>query len=530
MADFKPLDLLQKPLNVASLLSYVAANADSFRTQTHLLAAPALMVAMFANDPAFEALTDAQKAQVRASQVSYQAGLLKGGHLVVMRFPALKLALFAFYGGVEATPMSAGSSFLHASDALPGRLPDVFVTAPELALFGRKNAHVHSGFKAQYADLHLKVQEQITLCFNAGFDRVLFAGHGAGGAVANIGLVHASVLARRLQAASEIARQAASVVAPAVPESVAAVAGVVAQADAAVAGAVAQASGAANRALRMLEGLKGLTTKQQNAALKRAAGTRHNLTDFYTSPVFDKMNFRLMTFGAPMSGDANWCELVLSACLGDYERYVAGTDAVASTPSSGELFLSYEHPTNLTTLPFVVRDTVLPDLSGAAAAAAKATEAALEQVESKVDESATALTAGIASSSAALAPADGSAPIVTVNPEAAAAAAAANPLAETNATAKAGAAFVQTTILSLQTKMASVSEALATSSAAQSIYSWKCKNAMLGGLMAPSQVANHTLEAYIAALRALIPATPATTPAVTPATPATPAAASAPAK
>lgn len=428
---------------LAQLLFYLQTHGSALRTQAHLLRP--------------EAIATAMGVQQRPSSAFYAHGMIHGAHMLVVSWGAL--AVFAFDGGVNAE-----ASFMIESHRDMGRLPDAFYTAAELQQTARDNVWVHQGFKAAYEDLARDVTAHVTRAEAAGVQRIVCTGHSSGGALANLASVHIAVLARRYHARA----------APAVAPATGALASVAVAAVAPLAGALSAT----------LSALDAVSPAKRTSALRASIGASQLPELYFVEPLFTNTALRLVTFGAPASGNQHWVNMVLSAVAGDCERYVAGTDPVPDTPTVLSLLYRYQQPQRqLMALPYTVVDTLLPSLDAHVAAVSAYAHAQADVAEKKLAEEQAALVAGLTPAGVT----------VTVAP-------AAPTLEEQPTAARAGAHLVASMAASVNALYQALLAPVTHSAVGQTLYAYRCKGALYAGTMKTSDVRNHTLAVYLEAL------------------------------
>jgi len=385
---WKPSQSILSARNLAHLVAYLQENDALLVSQPHLYDARRVNDALFALDEATrnDAARMAQMA-LPAGNISFAHGSRYGTYLLVLKYPAHKLAVFLTLTERRESVLTTAAAhrpeqFLQVQDATMGMMPAALMNSHEVAQVARNSVRVHMGFAGAYEEIQTAVAIQARRCLDAGITMFASVGHGFGGAIASLMAVHLNVVARERLAPS------AAVVPAAVAGAVASTAAAVT--EAALSSATAAAEVAASEvtlaisdvASGVLGAVNAVTPGKQMSVARKQMGTTAIPSHYFMNPLFSAASVRLVTFGALASGNTRWCDMVSVATLGDWERYVMSNDPMVALPSSPTLLGRYAQPqTHVMTLPFVSTRTelhpVITQVSEAVAAEQQAAVALL---------------------------------------------------------------------------------------------------------------------------------------------------------
>jgi len=365
---WKPAQSILKARNLAHLIAYLQENDARLASQAHLYDARRVNEALYANDAVAREAANVSQLALPAGNISYAHGARYGTHLLVLKYPAQKLAVFLVVverreSVLLTAPQHRPEQYLQAQDATMGMLPAVIMNSHEVAQVARNSVRVHLGFSGAYEEIQTAVAIQARRCLDAGITIFASVGHAFGGALASMVAVHVNLVARERLAPSAAAASSPAAAAPLTPAASAAAAS--ASATAAVAAAVDTAAAEVTLAISdvangVLGAVSAVAPGKQMSVARKQMGTSAVPSHYFMNPLFSAASVRLITFGAVATGNVRWCDMVSVATLGDWERYVMSNDPMVALPTAPTLLGRYAQPqTHVMTLPFVSTRTEL---------------------------------------------------------------------------------------------------------------------------------------------------------------------------
>jgi len=351
---WKPAQSILKARNLAHLIAYLQENDARLASQAHLYDGRRVNDALYALDEQARAAENVGKLALPSGNVSYANGARFGTHLLVLRYPAHKLAVFLLVSerreSVALTaPQHRPEQYLQAQDATMGMLPAALMNSHEVAQVARNSVRVHMGFAGAYEEIQQAVAIQARRCLDAGITMFASVGHGFAGAVASLMAVHLNVVSRERLAPSAAVGVVAAV--GAATATAAAAAALQTAVDTATAEVTLAISDVANG---VVSAVNAVSPNKQMTMARKQMGTTADPAHYFMNPLFSSASVRLITFGAVASGNVRWCDMVSVATLGDWERYVMSNDPLVALPASPSVLARYAHPqTHVMTLPFV---------------------------------------------------------------------------------------------------------------------------------------------------------------------------------
>lgn len=365
MSTWKPTQSILKARNLAHLISYLEDNDTRLASQPQLCNAARVNEALFALDPVAREPANMARLALPLGRISYANGARFGSHLLVLKYPEHKLAVFIAVVERRAsgtTTQHLPEHFLQLPDSTMGMIPSVFSNSAEVAQVARNTVRVHMGFSSAYEEIQQAVAIQVQRCLqNDRITKFACVGHSFGGALATLMSVHVNVIARQYATSLAVASTpAASTPAAApVPTPAAASAAATAAATAAITETVDTAVAEVEMmisdvATGVLGAVAAVTPGKQMCVAQKQMGTNANPAHYFTNPLWGGASVRLITFGAMASGNIRWCDMVSVSTLGDWERYVMSNDPLVAMPASPSILGSYAQPkTHVMVLPFV---------------------------------------------------------------------------------------------------------------------------------------------------------------------------------
>lgn len=475
---FSLAQAVRQPRNLAALCAYLQTLQGTLQTPQNIASV------FFANEPDFATLKGREKTATYP-QVSPPFSV-EGSTFMNLTFPSIGVQVMVFCGGngLETT-------FLNPHrNSVRGRLPDMLSDSDRIAERACEKVVVHQQFKSRFA----RMSHEVLACMQAGLQanvkEIIITGHSTGAALGHIAAVFVAVNAREsLTPRTETAAAAPTSTAAAL---VAGAVGVVTSEIQEAADDLVDAASAVTRTWEKIT--MASTDRKRNNRLREDTGVTRP-ENFFADPHFSRVKLTLTTFGEVCSGNADWVDMVDVAVRGRHNAFKINHDAIVHYPSNGVTTLSDRYSSSrasrttwlkldnfVTSIPLSFTGMV-NDAERSAMKSAAGVDAAIEAERAAL----------VTSTAAVVDAADGK-----VDEPAAAAAAPATVTPAAAATQKLVALLAEITRIGSR----SADEVVSLSGAQQTWYAARVHAHILAGHYSmPAFTENHTIMAYIAALK-----------------------------